>query len=64
MQCHECAIAGTKQEAVALCKKCSAGLCLAHLREATNYFGAGGTSLDCLHTAWGVAAATRTALKR
>jgi hypothetical protein len=52
MQCHECAVAGTRQEAVALCKGCSAGLCLIHLREAANYFGAGGTSLGCGHQSW------------
>jgi hypothetical protein len=52
MQCHECAVEGVKQEAVALCKLCSAGLCLGHLQEAANYFGAGGTRLACPHTTW------------
>ena len=52
MLCHECAVAGVNQEAVALCKLCSAGLCLSHLQEAANYFEAGGTGLACPHTTW------------
>jgi hypothetical protein len=61
MQCHECAIEGVKQEAFALCKICSAGLCLGHLQEAANYFEAGGTSLACPHTTWSTDAKRRVA---
>ena len=61
MQCHECALTGVKQEAVALCKICSAGLCLGHLQEAANYFEAGGTSLACPHTTWNTHAKGRVA---
>jgi predicted nucleic acid binding AN1-type Zn finger protein len=52
MQCYECAKAGRSEEAVAICRSCSAGLCLRHVRETAAY-GANLTSwASCPHDTW------------
>jgi hypothetical protein len=52
MQCYECAKAGSDKAAVATCPRCTAGLCLEHLREAAAGFGPGGTTITCHHDTW------------
>jgi hypothetical protein len=52
MDCYECAKAGTKTTAVAICRSCSAGLCLTHLREAAATVGPGGLNVVCRHDTW------------
>ena len=55
MQCYCCAEQGIDRPAVALCRSCSAGLCLDHLRETAARLEA--NVLDsCHHDTW---AATR-----
>src|SRR4051812_1066389 len=41
MRCYECAKLGTAEPAVAVCRSCSAGLCLTHLRETANFMATG-----------------------
>ncbi len=48
MNCYECATRGTDQSAVALCRHCFIGLCLAHVAEAKRP-GPGGLQLGCPH---------------
>jgi hypothetical protein len=54
MNCFECARAGSDRTAVALCRYCSAGLCLNHVREAASdrYRD---SRYSCLHETWHVA---------
>lgn len=52
MICYVCATRDTREEAVALCKHCNAGLCLDHLRETAAGPHAGGVSLGCGHGTW------------
>ncbi|MER3408856.1 MAG: hypothetical protein C4305_07940 [Thermoleophilia bacterium] len=52
MQCYVCHREGRSSPAVGLCRVCSIGLCLAHLREAASRLGPGGTLYACAHHAW------------
>lgn len=51
MQCFECTKAGRPEQAVALCPRCQASLCLNHLRQAVTYSD-GTTWMRCPHDAW------------
>jgi len=53
MECYVCSETGAWQAAVALCPKCSAGLCLTHVREAAMLRN-GSLYPDCHHTTWTV----------
>jgi hypothetical protein len=57
VSCYECAKASRAEAAVATCRKCGAGLCLHHLREAAVSFPAGGTTYACPHDTWSPEAA-------
>jgi hypothetical protein len=52
MLCHSCAEQGIDQPAVALCRSCSAGLCLVHLRETAAYLAASHILDSCRHDTW------------
>jgi hypothetical protein len=53
MQCYCCAEKGIERTAVALCRSCSAGLCVDHLRETASRFES--NVLDsCHHDTWAV----------
>jgi hypothetical protein len=52
MRCYECAKLGTAEPAVAVCRSCSAGLCLAHLRETANFMATGAIRPSCQHDTW------------
>lgn len=52
MRCYECAKAGQVEDAVAVCRSCSAGLCLVHLRETARYFARGAIRVSCGHDTW------------
>lgn len=52
MECYECAKRGTSQEAVAVCRYCSAGLCLEHLHETAARMQNGSLSPTCHHDTW------------
>ncbi len=54
MNCFECARSGSDRTAVALCRYCSAGLCLDHLREAAGDRSRGGIHTSCSHVTWHV----------
>lgn len=48
MNCYVCARNGKTEAAVAVCRNCFVGLCIAHLAEAQDY-QVGGTRFDCEH---------------
>ena len=52
MRCYECAKLGTAEPAVAVCRSCSAGLCLTHLRETANFMATGAIRPSCQHDTW------------
>jgi len=52
MLCYSCAEQGIDQPAVALCRSCSAGLCLAHLRETASRFASSHMLDTCHHDTW------------
>jgi predicted nucleic acid binding AN1-type Zn finger protein len=52
MRCYECAKLGTAEPAVAVCRSCSAGLCLTHLRETANFLATGAIRPSCQHDTW------------
>jgi hypothetical protein len=53
MLCYPCAEQGVQQTAVALCRSCSAGLCMDHLRETASHFkSAGRVEPQCHHDTW------------
>ncbi len=54
MLCYSCAEQGIQQPAVALCRSCSAGLCLEHLRETAAHFGSDNILAGCHHDTWTV----------
>ena len=54
MECYVCSETGARQVAVALCPKCSAGLCLTHVRETAAVLRNGSLYPDCHHTTWTV----------
>ena len=54
MLCYCCAERGIERSAVALCRDCSAGLCLDHLRETASRFATGHMLETCHHDTWAV----------
>jgi hypothetical protein len=52
MHCYVCAEQGVEQPAVALCRSCSAGLCLQHLRETAAQFASDHILAPCHHDTW------------
>ena len=52
MECYVCARGNVRQPAVALCKSCSAGLCVGHLRDAARELDRGGLMPTCRHGTW------------
>ena len=52
MVCYPCAEQGFEQQAVALCRSCSGGLCLDHLRETASRFGSSHILDSCHHDTW------------
>jgi len=55
MLCYSCAEQGIHQPAVALCRHCTAGLCMDHLREAAAHFASDPSMLStCHHDTWDV----------
>jgi hypothetical protein len=52
MHCYPCAEQGVARPAVAICRSCSAGLCLEHLRETAAQFAAGNMYEYCHHDTW------------
>jgi hypothetical protein len=55
MLCYSCAAQGIKQPAVALCRSCTAGLCLEHLRDTASRFASSRILESCHHDTWAVA---------
>lgn len=55
MLCYSCFEQGIQRPAVALCRSCSAGLCLEHLRETAAHFGSDNVLASCHHDTWTVA---------
>ena len=64
MNCYVCATRGQTVPAVASCKKCAAGLCLEHVREAALDHPAGGTIFACSHDTWSESVARRAMAAR
>lgn len=57
MLCYSCAEQGIERPAVALCRTCTAGLCMDHLRETAahlEHFASGRVSPLCHHDTWTV----------
>jgi hypothetical protein len=52
LNCYECSKSGVEKPAVAICRSCSAGLCLEHLRETAAYLPTGGIRYSCAHDTW------------
>lgn len=52
MLCYCCAEEGVDQPAVALCRNCNAGLCLAHLRATAASFTSSSMLASCRHDTW------------
>ena len=52
MLCYSCAHQGIHQDAVALCRSCSAGLCLEHLRETAARRASSHVLYRCHHDTW------------
>jgi hypothetical protein len=51
MLCYPCATRGVERPAVGICRSCSAGLCLEHLREAAGSLAPNSLS-GCRHDTW------------
>jgi hypothetical protein len=52
MHCYVCAEEEVDRPAVALCRSCSAGLCLEHVRETAARFVDGNMYEYCHHDTW------------
>jgi hypothetical protein len=52
MVCYQCSKAGLREEAVATCRSCHAGLCQSHLRETAEYLATGAIRTACPHDTW------------
>jgi hypothetical protein len=63
LNCYECSKSGVDKPAVAICRSCSAGLYLEHLRETSAYLATGAIRPSCAHDTWSqpMNAATRAA---
>ena len=65
MNCYVCATRGQTVPAVASCKKCAAGLCLEHVREAALHRAASERIFACSHDTWSESVArTEVAARR
>lgn len=58
MLCYICAEEGSDQPAVALCRSCNAGLCLAHLRATATHLASSHMLDSCHHDTWTVTEST------
>lgn len=54
MLCYSCAERGDERPAVALCRSCSAGLCLTHLRATATHLASSHMLDSCHHDTWTV----------
>ncbi len=54
MLCYSCAEQGIHQPAVALCRHCTAGLCMDHLHETAAHLASNRLLADCHHGTWAV----------
>jgi hypothetical protein len=62
MLCYSCAEEGIDRPAVALCRSCTAGLCMEHLRATASRFASSHMLDGCHHDTWTAAKPpTRTA---
>ena len=52
MHCYVCAEHDVERPAVALCRSCSAGLCVEHLRETAARFASDHVLAPCHHDTW------------
>ena len=52
MLCYSCAELGAERPAVALCRSCSGGLCLEHLRATAAHFATSHMLDSCTHSTW------------
>jgi hypothetical protein len=52
MLCYSCAEEGIDRQAVALCRGCTAGLCMEHLRATAAGFAASHILAGCHHDTW------------
>ena len=52
MLCYPCKKQGVSEPAVALCRSCTAGLCLEHLRETASRIAASHILATCDHDTW------------
>jgi len=52
MDCYCCAEKGIERSAVALCRSCSAGLCMEHLHDTATRFASGHILDTCHHDTW------------
>lgn len=52
MLCYSCAEEGIDRRAVALCRSCSAGLCMQHLRATASRFASSHMLDACHHDTW------------
>ena len=52
MFCYCCAKQGVDKTAVALCRSCSAGLCMDHVQETAARFQCGNILESCHHDTW------------
>jgi hypothetical protein len=52
MYCYVCTKHGVDRPAVALCRSCSAGLCVEHLRETAARFESDNILAACHHDTW------------
>jgi hypothetical protein len=50
--CYPCKKQGVDEPAVALCRSCTAGLCLEHLRETASRIAASHILATCDHDTW------------
>jgi hypothetical protein len=50
--CYPCRQRGVSEPAVALCRSCTAGLCLEHLRETASRLAASHILATCDHDTW------------
>ena len=52
MLCYPCAQQGIDRPAVALCRSCTAGLCMEHLRATASHLASGHILDSCHHDTW------------
>ena len=52
MLCYSCAQHGIERPAVALCRSCTAGLCMEHLRATASHLASSYILDSCHHDTW------------